>query len=391
MDSLENQVHTDRRATDIFINLVFGLQAHLQDHQNVPDALRRAMNALAFVMREDYPKTLHAFLARCSQPLSLWDALIVPDNFNAHQPLIYDGGLSEEAQEFCLQVAETAGFDFAAYGDVPQTVLDNRMMAELRQKLLERPDREAAQHLYVGVRSFLIEHAYTSRDQLMALSREVRLELRGFYDELPPLPHTELKVCERCGLLEWRNERWQGVKPDYCSDHGTGSPYVTLIPNTRELQRLNRGTHLRTFIPGRLERRLFEFAEAAHDEQAEHLISVERYPGLDAYDLRLTFSNRDVWAIDAKDHANAKRLLTHAAKPPYGEGDLHYSHAFYVVPDKRLSDPNYREIVEAGSNALPSNLKIISASDFEARLMAQLKRLATPTRRKKTKEGQRNV
>jgi hypothetical protein len=183
-----------------------------------------------------------------------------------------------------------------------------------------------------------------------------------------------------------RNGRWQGIKPSFCSDHGSGSPYIHTIRTTGDLLRLKGGIHLRTFLPGRLELALFECAEKAQTKYPDQLLSVERYPGLDTYDLRLTFDD-EAWAVDAKDHAKPERLTSHI-HPFYNEGDLWHTHAFYVIPDARMEDTNYREQLEQRTmDVLSPYLHIASLSAFQQHLEEKLKTLANPPRQKKGKKA----
>ncbi|MEV6931437.1 hypothetical protein AB0M46_44070 [Dactylosporangium sp. NPDC051485] len=68
----------------------------------------------------------------------------------------------------------------------------------------------------------------------------------------------------------------------------------------------------------------------------------EMWPGCDAYDLRITLPNRQVWAIDVKDRANPALLGYRATvfrpEPPYDR-------AFLVVPQYRFDDRDDYKIV----------------------------------------------
>jgi hypothetical protein len=177
------------------------------------------------------------------------------------------------------------------------------------------------------------------------------------------------------------------MKPSFCSDHGEGSPYVRSIPNKGGLLRLNEGTHVRTFLPGRLELALFKAVEHLQDQYPDQLRSIERYPGLDTYDLRLTFADDNVWAVDAKDHARPEHLAAQI-RPFYNEGNLAHTHAFYVIPDARMEDANYHEQLEQrAAGMLSSNLQIRSLSAFQQMVEKQLKTLAKPPRQRKNKQA----
>jgi hypothetical protein len=368
---------------DRFIYLIFGLQVHTNtESPEISNSLRRALNELAFEMRGDFPKTLHSFIGLCHEPIATWYP-DPPQSFNAAFALLDNDKLSDEAQEFCFEISEQMQLPLSMEQDIPQTALDNLKIIHLRQRLKNHPDRQAAQNRYVQVRSFLIEHSWASPEQLRA-QPDILSELREFYDGIDGLD--DLVECTRCGLLEWNAGSWYGIKPSYCSDHGRGSPYTHTVKNTGQLWRLKRGIHLRTFLPGRIELALFELADNLQDEHPEHLISAERYPGFDTYDLRLTFSDSKVWALDAKDQAQPDKLAKQI-QLLYGEGRLSYDHAFYVIPDRRMSEWSYRDTLESAVGSRPANLHIVSLSEFQQRIEEKLKNLTKPPRSKKGKRA----
>ncbi len=327
------------------------------------------------------PKTLYHFIQFAHSPVSEWYPLSIPDAFNPAQPLLYEHHLSEEAQEFHLDLMERLQFS-PTQKDISQTALDNLPMRELRIRLKSEPDQQMAQQLYENVRLFLIQHSWADEGQFRALPLAVRKEVRVFYDEMPEIPTAGLRVCKRCGLLVWRDSRWEGVKPHYCSDHADDSPIIESVRNQRQLYRLKAGAHLRIFIPGRIELALFEFAEEMLANFAEQFVSVEWYPGIDSYDLRLTFRDEEVWAVDAKDQAYPKRLATQM-RLPYSEGNLAYTHAYFVIPDERLEEGGYWEALDHAIGSRPKNLEVMALSDFKQRLQDKLKLLAKPARPKK--------
>lgn len=384
---LNNQVDPSfkgKKSDDTFIHLIFGLQAYLDGGlPKWPNSLRRALNSLSLAMPKSFPKTLYGFLELCRQPTANWYPYYC-GNFNVSMPILYDNSLSEEAQEFYFNTIEQMGYPAALKGELTQTTLDNLKMVELRERLRNNPDLEAAQDLYVQVRSFLIEESWRSLNDFRMMPLLVRQEVNVFYDEVPEQQLKELMVCERCGLLEWRPTGWLGIKPSYCSDHGNGAPHVHIIQSQQQLYRLKQGIHLRTFIPGRIELALFTFADELQAEYPNHLHLVERYPGLDTYDLRLTFADCEIWAVDAKDQAQPERLAANI-RLPYGEGNLVYTQAFYVLPDARLNEPDYRDALEHAVGTHPANLHIVSLTEFQTQVETKVKSLARPSGRKKGK------
>lgn len=105
---------------------------------------------------------------------------------------------------------------------------------------------------------------------------------------------------------------------------------------------LRRG--LRRFVaaPGKCEMELY------NKFMNEPGLAVELWPAFDAYDLRLTFPDRDVWAIDVKDWANpfllARRVDPIPTTPPW-------TWAYFVFPDNRRSQRS--DYVRAFRNHCP--------------------------------------
>jgi hypothetical protein len=70
-------------------------------------------------------------------------------------------------------------------------------------------------------------------------------------------------------------------------------------------------------------------------------LEVALWPGYDSYDLRITFADGTVWAVDVKDWA-APHLLAKRLEPLPRDGSLDYDRAFYAIPDARMREtPDY--------------------------------------------------
>lgn len=130
------------------------------------------------------------------------------------------------------------------------------------------------------------------------------------------------------------------------------------------LWQLNRP--LRQFVtgPGRAE------ADLERELRALHL-PVEMWPGFDAYDLRITFPDGWVWAVDVKDWAHPG-LLGQAAtevrqQPPYDE-------ACWVVPRYRVdARPNYLEVYARNRAHAAGGLPLLTDRRLVAAARARLR------------------
>jgi hypothetical protein len=166
-----------------------------------------------------------------------------------------------------------------------------------------------------------------------------------------------------------------GVRLNQHIVHNSGSPHIRMIPNAPQLYRLKRGIQLRTFIPGRIEHTLFAISEELHYENKGLLTSTERYPGLDTYDLRLSFIDTEVWGVDAKDHLRPN-FLAKSIRLPEAEGDVSYTHFFFVIPNERLTQDAYLTHLKNAMGYSAPNLFVISLSEFVSRLNEKLRSLA---------------
>ena len=97
------------------------------------------------------------------------------------------------------------------------------------------------------------------------------------------------------------------------------------------------------------------------------LQEVELWPGIDKYDLRLTF-RRSIWAVDVKDYKDPFSLGNHIQqdiRPPEQEDPL-WNKWFYVYPTYReLQRPNYGDCVRRIADGLPANIFIMSVEEFK--------------------------
>jgi hypothetical protein len=74
---------------------------------------------------------------------------------------------------------------------------------------------------------------------------------------------------------------------------------------------------------------------------AELGLQVELYPSCDRYDLRATFADGEVWALDLKDYSNPYLLVKRLGDEPI-PNDPPWNFAYIVIPNERKRDrPGY--------------------------------------------------
>ena len=98
----------------------------------------------------------------------------------------------------------------------------------------------------------------------------------------------------------------------------------------------------------------------------------EMWPNFDAYDLRITFPDQRVWAIDVKDRANPA-LLGRTARPFRAEP--RYDRAFLVVPAYRFVDrEDYARVFERRlAPELAGRIELLSDEAFVRTVRARLR------------------
>lgn len=376
-----------------FLRLVLGLHSFVQEERKlIPANLRRAMQTIAatnIMKGKTFPKTLHGFLQECHRPISDWYPLEAPPEFDRALPLLTNNTLSDGAKAYYYDRVDTMDLSSWDIDNVNQTTLDNGLMIDLRNRLRQHDDTQLAQTLYVQVRSFIIANSWTTKSALRGQERYVFLELKHFYEPVPVFPTDDLAVCANCGLLRWEAGEWRGIRPDYCSDHRVGAQHVEVFKRPADSFRLVEGAHSRTFLPGRAELNLFEFADDLHESHPTILTGIERYPGLDSCDLRLTFTDGIVWAVDVKDQRDPIGLAKQITQLP-NEGMLKHNHAFYVIPDRRMSNVHYRErLNDALKRHLPNHamlhIEVRSVNEFQEEVRQKVARLEKLTRSRKKK------
>ncbi|BCL37119.1 hypothetical protein [Nostoc sp. MS1] len=346
-----------------------------------PDFLRRACNTLALKMSAiAYPRTLEGLLTLLEKPLQTWYSLEIPKEFDSEYGLIYDRALSEEAsQYFYEQLIKRGQIPEFASAKVQQIALENFQFLRLLEKLqaANEKDAERAQKEYVLLRRFLIEHPYTTLDQLrnkFSKTSYVSIDdVGGLYEDCKE--NQSYWCCDRCGPLIEKHGHLRGIKPSVCNDHRKNLSHVRRISWKRGLCNLKFGIHWRVCLPGIPEIRLFDALTKLHKQQPEYLCEVQLWPGIDRYDLQLRFGDGSVWSVDIKDYRNPYDLALQL-KPIFGEGELHYDESFYVIPNHRLHQrQDYIEILREEATELPKSTHIFSDIAFEEQVITKVMHL----------------
>jgi len=325
-----------------------------------PAKLQHGLNRLAVLClhhKQDPPESLVDLLAWCRQPLSEWGLEFeAPNNLNL-QDCLLDG-------DFVTALCE----DWARSGtDIEASLTEEYLMKRVFElcRSANRPET------YTALRKLWIE-----QPTLTALAfQQKRFDptfapVAEILDEAyAPVPKAnfvkgQITCCPICGNVlhaATRDNRLM-CENNRCRSTKSLRKSGQVVAEKDQPVWLIRA--LRRFVaaPGLAEVRL-----------AQKLgflgLNVELWPNYDAYDLRVTFPNGRIWAIDVKDWADPT-LLAWSAKPFKTEPS--WDDAFFVFPDDRKIDcPHYLALFKGHSQVLNNRVK----AKFEKELIKAAKHL----------------
>ena len=393
---------------EIFDMLVLGVAEFLLNDLKYPypASLQQAWNQLSLItiapmtpkqgQKLSFPRTLSGFLTLMERPVEEWFPWTLGEEnkklFDSDASLLYDRRLSEEASRYLYEeLLERPDLLERASPLTRQVALDNRhfqvIWDRLRSAYTQGTDQERIQQVYVTLRSFLIEHPYTTGEALRrAFIATMPLlspdEVGKMYERCPP--HEKAWRCDHCGpLTEHRAGVLRGLRPSVCDNHHLSLPNIhSVLPKT-DMRRVKLGIHWRVTLPGIPEMRLFHALQVHRTNHPDLLQSVNLWPGVDRYDLQIAWGDNKVWAVDVKDWADPDELAGQL-DTMYGEGnDLRYDKAFYVIPERRVrAREGYLAALDAETRYLPNNHCIVSLDDFEDQVASHLARLKKGAKRR---------
>lgn len=214
---------------------------------------------------------------------------------------------------------------------------------ELMYAAIERSRHAQSPAAYREFRRILILRPAMTRDKAAELSLDpVLTPLDGLLQQIYlPAPagwaeDGRFVLCGRCKtlLIPTRDRDWV-CENDKCRKLGLNFGPSIGVDDGDGMLLLTRPLRLFVTEPGRAELKL--------DRALRRLgLTPELWPDFDAYDLRITFPDGQVWAVDVKDWASPV-LLGRQARPLRRQPE--YDRGFIVVPQHRLRRRNYLTIV----------------------------------------------
>ncbi|ROT31765.1 HU-CCDC81 and SPOR domain-containing protein [Micromonospora sp. HM5-17] len=294
-----------------------------------PDKVQKAFNALVLqcLRRGVSPPVSVPEMARwaATKPLAQWP-VDLPNGLVGDDDLLVDGALGRPTQlAYSWQV-------FAA--DAAAELFENKIMHEAFQRCRAAQAPEA----YTAFRRLLIQRpVLTASEKALLLGDDPTLSpvthvIDECYEEAPAAyldTDGTYATCARCGcLLKPYGDGWLCAL-DRCRRDGTPS-----VDRRLSARKVGGVYHLKA--PLRMSVTGPGLAEIDLERSLTSIgIAVQMWPEYDAYDLRVSLPNGQVWAVDVKDHKQPAMLGVNVR--PF-RSSPRYDKAFLVVPKYRFED-----------------------------------------------------
>ncbi|MET8091509.1 hypothetical protein [Micromonospora sp. NPDC005220] len=329
-------------------------------------ALDRLILACLLAGVQETPRSLPDLLFWCrTRPLEDWPLDLPPDAFGLDDYLIDPDAFvpTQLCHEWWVQSRDSAATKF------------DRDVVRAAMRLCSQASSPES---YTAFRRLLVAKPVLNSDERFQVATDLLLEpvaeLIGHCYTSAPVAYRRdgaYRTCGRCLTLltPLSGGRWW-CERDACRRTGT-APTGRILAEAEAGEVLQLVRPLRQFVtgPGRaevdLENRLGQLRHRGSS------VDIGMWPGFDAYDLRVTFPDGHVWAIDVKDWKHPG-LLGRAARavrpdPPYDE-------ACWVVPQAQ-ADAHRGYVAMFYRNRAPeaAGLPLLTDRDLIARVHARLR------------------
>lgn len=259
--------------------------------------------------------------------------------------------------------------------DVEAELVEHRIYGELMKAAeVNASDLDGAQANYVVLRRLLVDNPVLPDHEVRRVGRTFPAAaasgqpfvyglVNAAYVRRPAEGRVTLRVCDGCG------------NPVEDSDPSCGTAGCSGRPSAREIEVLGayyvQHRAARRFIhdPGLLEARLLDGIAARTPVDA---VSIEAWPGLDAYDIRLSFAadpasgrRYEVWGADAKDQVSPTLL----GKGFRWKPDPPCDRRFLVLPLHRAHQPGYVQDLVTELEGRVSGVTVIDENTFIAMVL----------------------
>ncbi|MFI0405526.1 hypothetical protein [Actinomadura sp. 3N508] len=314
--------------------------------------------------KKDPPRNDLALFELCRTPFNEWPIRLRLSVADLEQSLLDDDELTPMAEQAAR----------LSVRDVEAELVENHVFRELMLVAdMNAKDEDDVQANYCELRRLLIDMPVLTETQVRRLV--CRFPKRGSngqpivqrfvqvaYVRRAAQGPVTIGVCDGCG-----NPIQQGV--DDCGTAGCSGSRTSLnVEAVGGYYVQHRATRRFFHDPGLVEARVLD---RLADVQAEGAINVEAWPGLDAYDIRVSFLSGsdvvEVWGADAKDQVSPGLLglgFTWRPDPPCDR-------RFLVLPKHRADQPGYVADLTTELQGRVSGVSVVSEDTFVARVTAK--------------------
>jgi transcriptional regulator with XRE-family HTH domain len=269
------------------------------------------------------PQSVPDLIKLCEIPFKQWPFPALPEDVHPDDTLLHN----HQPSFFCEDFARTDR-------DIEAAISEERFMQRVFSECAFHPPE-----IYTSLREMLVlKPVLDEKEFILCYTRPplilVADLVRDAYEEAPGfLSHKGFfACCPGCyNLLLYSREKGWLCRDESCSfDRVRDNQIARHLPvSGDQVYQLKHALRRYIAAPGRFELKLRDALQSLSLRGKN--VSVELYPFVDAYDLRVTFPDQEVWAIDAKDWASPYRLAESIT--PFRTRPI-WDRAFYVFPDR---------------------------------------------------------
>jgi len=314
-----------------------------------PPPMQRGLDRLAVALlqqKKTPPAGVPELLQWCQRPLMSWGIDLEEASIGADDCLLDNHLPTAVCEEWAV-----------TNPDVEAEITERKLM----KALLTTCQISGNQAGYVAIRRLLIDQPVMTHFEFQRIRADARFATFDQFltEAYIPAPSTlvideHFVCCKHCGNLLQRTRKNRLVCENArCAFLGEGAGRT--IPAREQPVWLQRALRRYVAAPGQTEVSLAKRIESRG-------ISVDLWPGYDSYDLRITFPDNEVWAVDVKDWANPFLLARQIASIP---GKPYWTVSFFVFPDERKRQrPDYLRAFQNHCTILSKTTRAMFARQF---------------------------
>lgn len=242
--------------------------------------------------------------------------------------------------------------------------IEKDVVAGIEQRVVYECLRSLNQEEYVDLRKYFINHPITSLEELRKMKlkyseNDIALcAVENAYEVIME----DCFVCPKCGWTLQKEKIGMRCQNRSCSEEKYIQGELQNVPGDSGMLRLKRGVMKYICVPGKLELEIYNYCN-------KHKVQSVLWPEMDKYDIGITFSNGDIWAIDAKAIREPQFLKENIIRDG-GFPDGKYKRGFYVIPDAYADErTDYLDIINCQLESMGNrNICCIRLRDLKKKI-----------------------